>query len=624
MNFNLSSHFNCFIGANISKKWQTSSVGKSASLLSRRDRGKIFLVMILQISFGLLDLLGIALIGILGALSIRGIQSEGPGNKVNSILEIMHLSNLTLQAQIAILGSLAVILLIGKTIFSIVFTKRILFFLSRRGAKISANLVTKLLSQSILTVQSRSVMEQIYGITTGVTTITVGILGSIVNLVSDLSLLLIIAIGLFFVDVSIAVATLSVFAIIGYLLYLVLHVKARKLGEKNAEMNISSNEKIVEVLNSYRESLVKNRRSYYVHLIRDQRLKLADINAELAFMPNISKYVIELTVVISSLLISALLFRNYDAARAVGVLSVFLAASTRIAPAVLRIQQSALQIRGNIGVAKPTIDLIESLGIGEFFEEKIDSVKFEHLGFESNVKLQKVSFAYPQKVGKVISEASIQFDQGQIIALVGPSGAGKTTLVDLMLGVLIPDEGSITISGLIPAQAISTWPGSIGYVPQDVMISNGTIKDNVALGYPANEVQDEDVLRALETAQLLEFIGELPNGINTKTGDRGTRLSGGQRQRLGIARAMFTRPKLLILDEATSSLDGETEANITESVQKMRGEVTVVMIAHRLSTVRHADLVVYMESGKVVATGNFDEVRKLVPNFDKQAQLMGL
>ena len=156
------------------------------------------------------------------------------------------------------------------------------------------------------------------------------------------------------------------------------------------------------------------------------------------------------------------------------------------------------------------------------------------------------------------------------------------------------------------------------------MISNGTIKENVALGYPEAEVIDEDVWKALEAAQLSEFIKTLPNGLNTQTGDRGTRLSGGQRQRLGIARAMFTRPLLLILDEATSSLDGETEANITDSVQKMRGEVTVVMIAHRLSTVRHADLVVYMESGKVVATGNFDEVRKLVPNFDKQAQLMGL
>jgi ABC-type multidrug transport system fused ATPase/permease subunit len=156
------------------------------------------------------------------------------------------------------------------------------------------------------------------------------------------------------------------------------------------------------------------------------------------------------------------------------------------------------------------------------------------------------------------------------------------------------------------------------------MISNGTIKENVALGYPEAEVIDEDVWKALEAAQLSEFIKTLPNGLDTQTGDRGTRLSGGQRQRLGIARAMFTRPLLLILDEATSSLDGETEANITDSVQKMRGEVTVVMIAHRLSTVRHADLVVYMESGKVVATGNFDEVRKLVPNFDKQAQLMGL
>ena len=609
---------------NIVKKLRSSSVGRSASLLSRKDQGKIFLVMILQIMFGLLDLLGIAIVGILGALAIRGVQSEGPGDKVNLILKYMGLTNSSFQSQVAILGTLAVTLLIGKTIFSIIFTRRILFFLSRRGAKISANLVTKLLSQSILTVQSRSIQEQIYGITSGVTTITVGILGNIVNLVSDLSLLLILAVGLFFVDVTIAISTFLVFAVIGYSLYLILHVKARKLGVMNAQMNILSNEKIVEVLNSYRESVVKNRRSYYVSLIRNQRLKLADITAELSFMPNISKYVIEVTVVLSSLLISAWQFRNHDASHAVGVLSVFLAASTRIAPAVLRIQQGAIQIRGNIGIAKPTIDLIESLGAADLIEEKIDEIDFLHVGFDARVQLNKVSFTYPLKNEKVICEATLQFGKGKIVAFVGPSGAGKTTIIDLMLGVLNPDEGVITISGLSPALAISTWPGSIAYVPQDVMISNGTIKENVALGYPEAEVIDEDVWKALEAAQLSEFIKTLPNGLNTQTGDRGTRLSGGQRQRLGIARAMFTRPLLLILDEATSSLDGETEANITDSVQKMRGEVTVVMIAHRLSTVRHADLVVYMESGKVVATGNFDEVRKLVPNFDKQAQLMGL
>ena len=161
---------------NIVKKLRSSSVGRSASLLSRKDQGKIFLVMILQIMFGLLDLLGIAIVGILGALAIRGVQSEGPGDKVNLILKYMGLTNSSFQSQVAILGTLAVTLLIGKTIFSIIFTRRILFFLSRRGAKISANLVTKLLSKSILTVQSRSIQEQIYAITAGVTTITVGIL----------------------------------------------------------------------------------------------------------------------------------------------------------------------------------------------------------------------------------------------------------------------------------------------------------------------------------------------------------------------------------------------------------------------------------------------------------------
>ena len=608
----------------IQKRFEISNLGRSASLLSRKDQTKVFLVILLQIIFGLLDLLGIAVIGILGALAIRGVQSESPGDRVSSALKILHLSESSFQKQVAFLGVIAVFLLISKTIFSIIFTRRTLFFLSRRGATISANLVSKLLSQSILTVQSRSMQEQIYSITNGVATITVGILGNVVRLVSDISLLLILSIGLYFVDITIAISTFLVFAIIGFTLYKLMHIRAREIGISYALIGIASNEKIVEVLSSYREAVVKNRRSYYTDIIRKQRMQLADTGAELAFMPNVSKYVIEITVVLGSLLICAWQFKVHDASHAVGVLSVFLAASTRIAPAVLRVQQGAIQLRGNIGTAAPTLDLIESLGGAENINEEIDKIDFEHIGFNATVEISEVTFAYPPKNKDVVSKASLLFEKGKIVAFVGPSGAGKTTIIDLMLGVLNPDEGSIMISGLSPSVAISTWPGSIAYVPQDVIISNGTIRENVALGYPSAEVNDEDVWRALESAQLSEFINTLPNGLNTQTGDRGTRLSGGQRQRLGIARSMFTKPLLLILDEATSSLDGETEANITESVQNMRGEVTVVMIAHRLSTVRHADLVVYMESGKVVATGNFDEVRKLVPNFDKQAQLMGL
>jgi ABC-type multidrug transport system fused ATPase/permease subunit len=156
------------------------------------------------------------------------------------------------------------------------------------------------------------------------------------------------------------------------------------------------------------------------------------------------------------------------------------------------------------------------------------------------------------------------------------------------------------------------------------MISNGSIKDNVAMGFPHSSVDDELVVEALRIAQLYEFVSNLENGFDSQVGDRGTKISGGQRQRLGIARAMFTKPQLLVLDEATSSLDGETEANISDSINAMKGNVTVLMIAHRLSTVRNADLVVYLENGSVIATGSFESVRSEVPDFDRQAQLMGL
>ena len=161
-------------------------------------------------------------------------------------------------------------------------------------------------------------------------------------------------------------------------------------------------------------------------------------------------------------------------------------------------------------------------------------------------------------------------------------------------------------------------------MPQDVVIANGSIRENIALGYPSEAATDELVMSALKIACLDGFVSELPNGIDTQVGERGAKMSGGQRQRLGIARAMFTKPHLLVLDEATSSLDGETEAIISAAIHALRGSTTVVMIAHRLSTVRHADIVVYMSKGKIIATGTFEKVRKMVPDFDRQARLMGL
>ena len=213
---------------------------------------------------------------------------------------------------------------------------------------------------------------------------------------------------------------------------------------------------------------------------------------------------------------------------------------------------------------------------------------------------------------------------GTAYIITGESGAGKTTLVDALLGVLEPDLGKISISGYKPLEAIAKWPGAISYLPQDILISNGTIRENVTLGYPSEIVSDELVWNALKLAKLDVFVSGLPKGLHTYVGDRGTQISGGQRQRLGIARAMLTMPKLLVLDEATSALDGETELGITEAISDLHGKVSIIMIAHRLSTIRNADVVYYMDKGLVITKGSFDEVRKLVPDFDHQAELMGL
>lgn len=605
-------------------RFSQSTVLRSLYVLPKSDRPKIVAVVFLQVGLGFLDLLGVAAIGVLGALSVTGIQSLKPGNRVSSVLDLIGLSNSSFQNQVAILGISAASILVVRTVLSIIVTRQIFFFLSRRGAVISANLISRLLSQSLIQVQARSTQDTLYSVTAGVTAITLGVLGTTMTLVSDGSLLVIMIIGLFIVDSTIAITTLVFFGSLGFILYLLMNVKAHKLGYLNSELSIASNEKIIEVLDSYRESVVRNRRNYYAREIGKLRLKLADVLAEMQFMPNVSKYVIESGIVIGAVVIGGAQFALQDARHAVGTLSVFLAAGTRIAPAVLRLQQSLVQIRSGVGSAMPTLILIESLESVSLMNEENDNLDISHRGFNANVEIDAVTLTYPNKNVSALQDVCLDVNEGKSLAIVGPSGAGKTSIVDVLLGVLPPDSGSICISGLKPLEAIKNWPGSISYVPQDVTISNGTFRENVALGYPTDLATDNLVWRALEIAQLAEFVLHLPQGLDTQVGERGTKISGGQRQRLGIARAMFTQPKLLVLDEATSSLDGQTEADISGAIQSLKGSVTVIMIAHRLSTVRNADQVVYMEKGKILARGTFEEVRAAVPDFDSQAKLMGL
>ena len=605
-------------------KWRSTTIGRSARVLSRADQWKIAVVAAIQVALGILDLAGVAAIGVLGALAVSGVESHKPGNRVNSVLSLLKIDSLTFQNQIAILGAAAAALLVGRTLLSIFFTRRILHFLSRRGAKLSATLVARLLSSSLLQIQSRSTQATLYALTSGVEIIMLRVLATVVALVSDGSLLIVMALGLFIVDPVIAISTVLLFLLIGLALYRLMHVKARTLGMQNSRLDIASSEKIIEVINTYRETVVRNRRSYYAEEIGKIRFELADTLAETNFMPYVSKYVIETTVVLGALVIGAAQFLLQDATHAVATLSVFLAAGTRIAPAVLRMQQGSVQIKGSLGMAGPTLDLIDALADQEVLDKTPAALDLLHEGFSAEVSMENVSLTYPGKNESALEKVNVRVTPGSIVAFVGPSGAGKTSLIDVLLGVLPPDQGMVKISGLTPEHAVAKWPGAIAYVPQDVSIVNGTIASNISLGFPAESVPKNAVAEALEVAQMSDFVATLENGAETQVGERGAKISGGQRQRLGIARAMFTKPMLLVLDEATSSLDGETESRISESIQLLRGRTTVIMIAHRLSTVRNADQVIYMDKGRIIAQGSFEEVRRAVPDFDAQAKLMGL
>jgi len=594
------------------------------NVFGKRDKIKILFVLVAQVLLSILDLIGVALVGVVGALAIRGVSSQNPGDRVSKLLDFFNLEGFSYQNQIVIIGLCSALFLISRTLLSAYFTYRSLIFLSKKSAQLTSSLLNKLLAQPILRIKQKTSTETLYALTDGVRTVTLEILGSIIILISDISLLLVMAIGLLYVDTVIALTTFIIFGSISYLLYRLMHLRAISHGKNVSEMSIKSNEKILEILNSYREAFVRNRRFHYSREIERIRSKFYISNAEIQFLPSLSKYIIEASVVLGAISIGFVQFSTQDSSRAIANLLIFMAAGSRIAPALLRVQQSAVALNVAQGRAKPALSLISDLKDSPYLPAEIDVHSFNHADFNPEVVIDGISFKYPGSSSHAIKNLNLTIKPGTTTAIVGTSGAGKTTLVDILLGVLNPTSGSVSISGIHPSDAIKKWSGAIGYVPQQTFMLNGTIADNIKMGFQSISNESSQIKAALSSSHLNDFVDSLPNGINECVGDGGTRLSGGQKQRLGIARALFTSPLLLVLDEATSSLDGITEADISNSIKELKGSVTVVLIAHRLSTVRTADKVVFLDKGEIVAEGSFDEVRKKSPDFDRQASLMGL
>jgi len=611
------------ISANTSL-FKFSDIKKVLLLLEKKDRFKLFLVLIINTFLAFLDLFGVALIGITSAILIRGLQGLAVGDQVTRFLELLNLDGLPQQSLLILLGGSAIFFFILKTILSVYFLRKTLRYMSIRNAQISSSLISKMLNRPVEKIFSKPIQHQIYNVTSGVERLVGGAVTSLVIIASDLVLLLVILIGLMLVDPVTSIGTFFVFTGIGFLLYFLLHKRVAILNSKFAYESIYFDQKVSEGINSFRDLFIKGGREFYVNEIRKTKMQLAGYNAEIKFLPNISKYTIEISVILGIAVVAGIQFYLFDSNRAIAVISVFLAASTRIAPAIIRLQQNVIAVKSSLSAAKPTFELIDELnGIKEL--ERIETViSTNHTDFSPRVTLGNLKFTYSDATEKTIQDISLDISEGKFIAFVGPSGGGKSTLIDLILGLLAPSSGSISISGLTPVDAIKKWPGSIGYVPQDVFIENSTVKENICLGFNPNSVPDDLVWQALQLADLSDFVKGLDGQLSYRISDAGKNLSGGQRQRLGIARAILTKPKIVIFDEATSALDAETENRVSESILKLTGECTVIFIAHRLSVVRSADMIYYIDKGKIISQGTFEELRSLNADFNNQANFMGI
>ena len=600
-------------------------------LLTSRDKQKLLIALFLQFLVNLLDLLGVAIFGVIGSIAISGVSGRQRGLRVSQVLEKIGLENFSLQAQVASLGIVAVLVFLFRSALSIMLTRRTLKFLSRKSSEYSHNLFVRLLSLNISQIEKRQTSDLQYSLTSGVSNIFVGVIGSFMTLFADLTLVILLLIGILTFDPITALSTVIVFGITSISLSLILPRITHKLAVTQTAELVRAHTLISISFVSIRELLVRDGVSLQGKRFFTARSKFSNVSADLTLLPIISKYAMESSLIAGALAVAFLQFFFKDAPQAFAGLAIFLASATRIAPAIMRIQQSYLQVRSFWGQSLGTVEFMKMVEDKSTNQSK--PLKMNHalnqisksLGKNGKyVVFDKVNFTYPGAPRPSLINIDLCINSGEFLAITGKSGAGKSTLVDLLIGGNSSDSGNIFIDGLVPKEFISLNPGKLAYVPQEISLFDGSIFENLALGLDSNLITEENVWNALNAADLSDFVNDLPEKLYSNIGESGSRLSGGQRQRLGIARSLLTNPKILILDEATSALDGETEQSITEKLLKLRSSTTLIVIAHRLSTVMNADRVIYLEDGALLAQGSFEEVRNSVPNFDRQAQLMGL
>ncbi|MBO1756215.1 ABC transporter ATP-binding protein [Allobranchiibius sp. CTAmp26] len=447
-----------------------------------------------------------------------------------------------------------------------------------------------------------------------------GVVLGVINVITSAVTIVAILISLVVIMPVPALIMLAYFAVAGTTLYLLTRRYASEAGARALNASEAMFRVSVEPLASIKDIKLKDNSEYFLGRYHRVQRDAAGASRTSTFLGELPRYVLEIVFIVGIALMTVVLFSRSESSRAVSMLALFAVAGFRILPSMTAALASLSSIRvGSIGLQSVITETHDAQRITTRHQTPATAMPFEH-----TLRLDDLRFTYGGTDKEVLRGVDLDVTAGTSVALVGGSGAGKSTLVDLILGLHTPTGGAILADGQDIAGDVRGWQRNLAVVPQEVVPLDGTVEENVLFGDDPTPENLERVRRAVQQAQLTDLLAELPGGLQAPVGEWGGKLSGGQRQRLGIARALYNAPKLLVLDEATSALDNITEHKITQTMQALHGQITILIVAHRLSTVRGCDQIVFLEDGQVASRGTFEQVRADNAHFARLVELANL
>ncbi len=515
-------------------------------------------------------------------------------------------------------GGFVLVAFLMKNAFLIFYKYVSTGFVFRLYRRLGDRLFRSYMNAPYINLISRNSAELLRNVTQETHLLVIKVLFPFLKLVMDALVVVAILLLLFFVE---PLVTLAVFSILGagsILFMKLLRGKIKKHGKQEQEYRARMIKSVNEAFGGLKELKAGNRTPFFTQKFSDEISKTSFSYRFKEFMGQIIVPGVETFAVLGMMVITGLFMAQGKSIQAIiPLLTLFIAATARLMPALKKTIHHYTVIKYHAYVVDPVFrDLTE---YGQTQKQADFGEKYDTLPFNETVEFKDICFKYIESEQKALEKVCFKIKRGQVVAFVGRSGAGKTTMADVFLGLLEPQHGIVLVDGNEVDITKINWKSNVGYIPQQVFLIDDTIRANIALGVSDEQIDDSKIEAAIDAAQLRELIDNLPHGAHTKTGEYGVRLSGGQRQRIGIARALYNYPSILVMDEATSALDNQTERFVMQAIDEFRRDRTIVIIAHRLSTVKNADCIFIMADGKITDSGTYEELMQKSESFKKLA-----